>query len=233
MAGDWIKVECSTSRKAEVLRMAEMLGVSRRECMGLLLDYWSWLDANARTESVPNLSRKSLDDVLQCAGLAACLESVGWAKWSDDGWTMTVANYDHHNGSSAKTRAYEQKKKKNQREKVSRICPDELGTREEKRRVTTEREKATPTAKHYELGKKHGVDVDAQWVQYLDWNENAKNKHTNLKAGFSNWIRRAPEFGSVRVVGGKQDARAKTAAQIFGATNDAPSERVIEGERVA
>lgn len=128
MAGDWIKVECSTSRKAEVLRMAEMLGVSRRECMGLLMDYWSWLDANARTEFVPNLSRKSLDDVLQCAGLASCLESVGWAKWSADGWTMQVVNYDHHNGTSAKTRASDARKKRISRGQNR----DKNGTREEK-----------------------------------------------------------------------------------------------------
>lgn len=134
MAGDWIKVEVSTSHKAEVLRMAEMLGITRRECMGLLVDFWAWLDANSRTELVPNLSRKSLDGVLECAGFASCLESVGWAKWSADGWTMTVNNYAVHNGTSAKTRAYEQRKKKIQREKLSRLCPDDLGTREEKRR---------------------------------------------------------------------------------------------------
>lgn len=148
MAGDWIKVEVETPRKAEVLRIAEMLGISRRECMGLLVDYWAWLDANARTEFVPNLSRICLDSVLHCPGLAACLEAVGWASWSDDGWTMAVHNYSVHNGSSAKTRAYEQRKKKIQREAVpvlSRICPDDMGTREEKRREEYKKQERSPT----------------------------------------------------------------------------------------
>lgn len=82
VAGDWIKVEIATSRKTEVLRIAEMLGVDRRHCMGLLVDYWSWLDANACHEVVRNLSRKSLDDVLNCPGLAACLEAEFPLWWS-------------------------------------------------------------------------------------------------------------------------------------------------------
>jgi len=71
VAGDWIKVEQATLHKVEVLRMAELLGIDRRQMLGLLLDFWSWLDNNARTDSVPNLSRLSLDSVLHCPGFAA------------------------------------------------------------------------------------------------------------------------------------------------------------------
>lgn len=191
MAGDWIKVEIATSRKTEVLRIAEMLGIDRRACMGLLIDYWGWLDANARTEFVPNLSRKSLDDVLNCAGLASCLEAVGWAKWSDDGWTMQVVNYEHHNGTSAKTRAYEQRKKKIQRDKTG----DKTGTREEKRRVNTERESIdAPTDEHRQIANQLAIDCDVEWLKYRDQQANAPRKHSDLQAGFRNWLRRAKEF---------------------------------------
>jgi hypothetical protein len=178
MAGDWIKVECSTSRKAEVLRMAEMLGVSRRECMGLLMDYWSWLDANARTEFVPNLSRKSLDDVLQCQGLASCLESVGWAKWSADGWTMQVVNYDHHNGTSAKTRASDARKKRISRGQNR----DKNGTREEEEKNKRKDKKKIPDdfqiserVKAWALAKGYAASCRAKGYGYVDWDEALMN----------------------------------------------------------
>lgn len=136
MAGDWIKVEHATLHKAEVLRAAELLGISRRECLGLLLDFWAWLDQNARTDSVPFLSRLSVDEMLNCPGFAGAMESVGWIKWDDKNAGARISNYDNHNGKSAKTRALDQKKKSRNRPVsvpiVSRLCPAKTGTREEK-----------------------------------------------------------------------------------------------------
>lgn len=104
MAGDWIKVEHATADKAEVLRIAELLGISRRECLGLLFDFWIWLDRNCHA-SVTLLSRKSLDDVTHTSGFAACLEEVGWAKFDDKSGRLKISHFDRHNGNSAKTRA--------------------------------------------------------------------------------------------------------------------------------
>ena len=147
MAGDWIKVEVATSYKPEVLRIAELLGVSRRECMGILVDFWAWLDANAHSESVRNLSRKSLDDVLHCPGLAATLEAVGWVEWDDKTASARITNYDRHNGNSAKRRAYDQKRQSEKRRNLSASNADKKRTREEKRReeITTTSKAKTDT----------------------------------------------------------------------------------------
>jgi hypothetical protein len=118
VAGDWIKVEHATAHKPEVLYMAELLGISRREMVGLITDYLIWLDVNARTEFVPNVSRLCLDSSLDCPGFSATMERIGWLKWDENGTMMWIANYAAHNGKSAKTRAYEQKKKSRQREKM-------------------------------------------------------------------------------------------------------------------
>ncbi len=138
MAGDWIKVEHATTRKPEVTTIAEMLGVSHRETMGILFDFWVWLDQNACHANVTLVSRKSLDSVLQCEGLAACLEHVGWVIWDDKARSMTVVNYDRHNGESAKNRGLATERKRRQRAKVvtdlSRNDRDISVTREEKRR---------------------------------------------------------------------------------------------------
>lgn len=240
MAGDWIKVEVSTPHKAEVLRMAEMLGVSRRECMGILCDFWVWLDANSRTESVPNLSRESLDYVLACPGFAACLECIGWAKWSADGWTMAVVNYGVHNGTSAKTRAYEQRKKKKQRENLSRICPDDLGTREDKIREDIKQDQNleprasarstlyAPTDDHAALARQVGVDCQAEFLRYRDWLAASGKRHRDERAGFRNWLRRAAEMSRPTGPPKRTEERQRVAAAIFGGATD--EQRTIDGE---
>lgn len=235
MAGDWIKVEVGTASKMEVMRIAEMLGISRRECMGLLIEYWSWLDANARTESVPNLSRKSLDLYLNCPGFSACLEAVEWAEWDESGWQMTVINYEHHNGSSAKTRASDQRKKRDARR-------DKTGTRDRDREDLTKREKAKlsePTEEHKALAKERGLPIADEWQKYRDWQASTGKSHKSEVAGFRNWLKNAKQYAPRPGVVGKpnqHDKRAATAAAMFGplgAVNDEPNDITAESTRVA
>lgn len=141
MAGDWIKLEQATLDKPEVLRAAEMLGISRREALGLFFDFWVWLDKNLSDvcpDFVRNISKKSLDNVLHTPGFSAMLESVGWAKFDESKGTLHVVNADRHNGTTAKTRALDAKRKKDKRREnvreMSGLKPDKNGTREEKRR---------------------------------------------------------------------------------------------------
>jgi hypothetical protein len=48
MAGDWIKIERATLHKPEILLAAELLGMKRREAIGLFVEYFGWLDENMR-----------------------------------------------------------------------------------------------------------------------------------------------------------------------------------------
>jgi hypothetical protein len=140
MAGDWIKLEHATLDKPEVLRTADLLGIHRREALGLFAEFWIWLDKNL-SDSCPdfvrNMSRKSLDDVLHVQGFASVLESIGWAKFDDEQATMQIINAERHNGKTAKSRALDAKRKSDNRRKMSGSQPDENRTREEKRRVST------------------------------------------------------------------------------------------------
>jgi hypothetical protein len=138
MAGDWIKVEHATLDKPEVLRTAEMLGISRRETVGLFVEYFFWLDKTL-SENCPdfvrNVSRKSLDEMMHCAGFAACLEAVGWAQFDDSAWTLRVINASNHNGKPAKTRAVDAKRKAGKRLESVREMSGENRTREDKNRT--------------------------------------------------------------------------------------------------
>lgn len=144
MAGDWIKVEHATIDKPEILRTAELLGISRDAALGLYFRFWVWLDKNLSgfcPDFVRHVSEKSLDDVLQCPGFSACLEAVGWAKFDHDGVVLQVSNADRHNGNTAKNRALDTKRKRAERREnvreMSGSKPDKTRTREEKRRDLT------------------------------------------------------------------------------------------------
>ncbi len=137
MAGDWIKLEHATRRKPEVLLAAELLGISRREAIGLFLDYFLWLDEAlpafaSRDAVVTHMSRRSFDMVLECAGFATTLEVIGWAKFDDDAHTLTVINASAHNGSAAKSRALARNRMKRLRDDSVTQTPSLEKRREEK-----------------------------------------------------------------------------------------------------
>jgi hypothetical protein len=127
MAGDWIKLEHATLDKPELAIASELLGISDGDAFLLFLRYWVWLDQNldeSRCGLVPFVSRKSLDRKFKCPGFASILERIGWASFDDEQQILTVANWERHNGKSAKSRALEQRKKADQRARLSRFGPD-------------------------------------------------------------------------------------------------------------
>ena len=218
MAGDWIKFEVATATKPEIAIAAEFLGVSRREALGIFLDFWCWLDANACADVVPHVSRKSLETSLHCVGFAAILEMIGWAKFDDAARKLTIINYGRHNGKSAKTRALEQKKKARQR---AENCPDVVPdlSRLEKRRedISTSLRSVDielPTNEHRTIAKNLGLDCAVELAKYRDYLATHGKRHKSQVAGFRNWLRRAAEYKP------KTDARAAVAATMFGESHD-------------
>lgn len=205
MAGDWIKVEHATRQKPEVLLAAEMLGISRREAVGLFLDYFLWLDealpaafAN-RDAVVTHMSRKSFDMVLDCAGFAATLECIGWAQFDDDARTLTVINADSHNGKAAKSRCLARNRMKRMRDDVVTPTASLEKRREEKKKNVEEKAAApqitSPSDKHRALAAELGVNCDSEWAAFND-KIVAKGKawFTDKAAAFSGWLRQERKY---------------------------------------
>ena len=155
MAGDWIKVEKSTLRKPEVATIARLLGVPRHQCIGILLDFWMWLDDVCVDGHVDACVDADVDAVLSTPGLAAALQVVGWAKFeaSADGLTgrLLVPHHDRHFGESAKNRSLKSERQarwranqapKKEASTASTRPSTTPSTREEKRR-----EEITPKPK--------------------------------------------------------------------------------------
>jgi hypothetical protein len=90
------------------------------------------------------VSRKSIEEALQCVGFAAVLERIGWASFDDEACTLVVINAERHNGKTAKSRALANARVKRFRNSDVNgdVTPERYQRREEKRVTTTS--KANP-----------------------------------------------------------------------------------------
>lgn len=129
MSGFWIKWEKGLTRKPEVMQIAARLMIQPTDAAGRLMLVMEWLD-----DAVTELSRdghaeiplKSLpltfiDGIAGLPGFTEALAEVGWVTTKDN--TLTFINVGRHNGTSAKSRALANDRKKKER---SRSCHDNV-----------------------------------------------------------------------------------------------------------
>lgn len=114
MYENWIKFEKLTLEKPEVYQLASLLKIDVHSVVGKLLIIWSWFDDHTEDGTAP-ISVIPLLDGKTCKGFCAAMQdkSVGWL--SVENGTVSICNYDKHNGQSAKKRAKETSKKRGQR----------------------------------------------------------------------------------------------------------------------
>jgi len=115
MAGDWIKFEKATLDKPEVFEMAEMLGIDPDAVVGKLLRVWNWFDDQSHDGDAPVTVRALLDRYTGVTGFTQSMESVGWLRV--DGKTISLPNFERHNGQTAKNRALTAKRMAKSRSK--------------------------------------------------------------------------------------------------------------------
>ena len=144
MAGDWIKMRSDLFTHPKVVRMASALKADGRpdviRVVGGLMSVWCLFDAHSVDGLLEGYSADLIDDHLRWDGFAAAMVSVGWLQSGVDGSSMSLPEFDTHNGQSAKRRAQDADRKREDR-KTSASEADKKRTREEKRRE----EKYPPT----------------------------------------------------------------------------------------
>lgn len=163
MAGDWIKWCKGLASRREVVVLASRLGRDRHEIAGRLMVLWEWCDDNVTESDADGVSldvslilgdkaAAFVDALLGLPGMAESLASpdVRWIEFRSGG-RCVFPNLARHNGTSAKTRAYEARKKAKQRQSsqdaspdLSRKDGDISGTREEKRRIEKKKDNPPP-----------------------------------------------------------------------------------------
>jgi hypothetical protein len=103
MAGDWIKFECTTPDKPEIVRMAATLGIDQDAVVGKLMRVWIWADQNSVDGNALSVTSAFLDRLTICAGFANAMRDVGWLIGHDG--ALTFPGFATHNGQTAKARA--------------------------------------------------------------------------------------------------------------------------------
>lgn len=124
MAGDWIKVDCTTPDKPEMVSLANALGIDQDAAVGKCLRVWIWADQQSTNGNAISVTESFLDRITYCKGFAAAMKSVGWLVV--DGEKLTLPHFDRHNGQTAKTRALTRDRVKSSRSKRDNCNDDSV-----------------------------------------------------------------------------------------------------------
>lgn len=183
MAGDWIKMRTDLLTSPKVVRMASALNADRFRIVGGLLSVWSLFDAHSADGSLEGYSLSSLEDLAAWPGFAAAMVAVGWLV--DTGTSLDLPRFEAHNGASAKRRAQDADRKREDR-KASASDADTKRTREEKRREDKDQDqKPSPSGSGGAGGVKPGaVDqpADDLFARFWALYPNRKGKQNAEKA---------------------------------------------------
>ena len=166
--GNWIKMRVDLHSHPKVVRIASALradkrGATKRErlaVVGGLYAVWCVFDAHSCDGCLDGYSIDSMDEEIGWIGFCAVMAEAGWLVETEHG--LCVPEYEEHNGSSAKRRAMETQRKRNERAsndlrdepEMSASDADKKRTREEKRR-----EDISPTSD--EVGSREAVASQA------------------------------------------------------------------------
>lgn len=129
MAGDWIKMEMTTPDKPEVVAIAAALRIDQDAVLGKLFRIWAWADQNSVDGEMMPVTAAFIDRLTNKKGFAAAMRNAGWLE-GDDG-ALCFPNFGRHNGATAKSRALDNRRKSDWRERgqMSGKCPDENRTK--------------------------------------------------------------------------------------------------------
>jgi hypothetical protein len=137
MAGDWIKMRIELQTHPKVFRMVSALQADRLRIIGGLHIAWSIFDTHSSDGVLVGYTVDAMDAVVGWPGFTQAMIDVEWAS-VDIGGSLVMPRFDEHNGASAKRRANDSERKRNERKSSVRNLSaneaDKTRTREEKRR---------------------------------------------------------------------------------------------------
>lgn len=189
MAGDWIKMRIDLQTHPKVFRMVSALKADRLRIIGGLHIAWSIFDTHSDDGVLQGYSIDAMDAVIGWNGFTQAMVDVEWASVGDDG-SLVMPRFDEHNGASAKRRANDSERKRNDRKNntvrnVSASDADSLRTREEKRREDKKQDQKqgadapAKTGKFDPLAAKPANVSDKAWA---DWCQHRKEIRKPLTA---------------------------------------------------
>ena len=182
MAGDWIKMRIDLQTHPKVFRMVSALQADRLRIIGGLHVAWSIFDTHSSDGVLVGYTVEAMDAVVGWPGFTQAMIDVEWAAVEDDG-SLVMPRFDEHNGASAKRRANDSERKRNDRKNhvrnLSASDADSLRTREEKRREEKKQD------------QKQGADAPAKAAKFDPLT--AKPENVSEKA-WADWCQHRKEI---------------------------------------
>ena len=136
-------MRCELGHDPDVIQIAALLGMDEFAVVGRLHAVWSWLDQHSENGTNVRIVSAYLDRLTACPGFADAMRTVGWLDGRDG--NLTFPGYETHNGETAKRRAVETKRKREQRDKRPKkdgtFVPENTGPEKRREEVIIEREK--------------------------------------------------------------------------------------------
>ena len=229
MAGEWLKLECSTPEKLEVFSITTSMGWSDPDLtVGKLFRVWRWFDQQTIDGNAKGVTCALLDNISGAPGFAQAMLDAGWLVKTDDG--VALPNFDRHNGATAKSRAQTAKRVANYRsdapsnascnaENVTPALAREEKKREEKKLTTKAKSRAeanapasrlpadwSPTEADNAFCKTERPDLSPETTaqRFRDYwiaQPGAKGRKVDWPATWRNWVRN--ERGAPGAGGGR------------------------------
>lgn len=162
---DWIKIRKKLPRDGRVREMSRKLRTSVQEVSGMLLDFWILADDHADENGVLiGWEMRDVNDDLRVEGFCEAMPS-DWLTLENK-W-VKLPDYVEHNGTTAKTRAVDAKRKKRVRE-MSKKCPKKSGLekRREEKNIITNSNNSAALVFPPELDTPACRQAWAEWTSY-------------------------------------------------------------------
>ncbi|MEY4385237.1 MAG: hypothetical protein RLY20_520 [Verrucomicrobiota bacterium] len=122
----WIKVETHTPDKAEIRHIARLCHCTKAEAFLAFFRVFVWLDEQTEDGHVDFFTPADADEIAQLDGFGAALQEVRWITFSATG--AVVANWERHNGQSAKRRCLDAERKRNVRRQSGQTSAPDADT---------------------------------------------------------------------------------------------------------
>lgn len=110
----WIKVEVKTPEKPEIRQIARRCKCTTAEAFLAFFRLYVWFDSNTDDGHVEWFTKEDADEIGQLPGLGDALEEVRWVMFNQN--VTVIANWERHNGESAKKRCLAAERIKRHRE---------------------------------------------------------------------------------------------------------------------
>lgn len=139
MAAEWIKMRVDLQTHPKIVRILSATRSDKFRVIGGLHAVWCVFDTHSIDGVLNGYTPEAMDSVVGWTGLADAMITSGWLEYDGD-QTLTMPEFEAHNGQSGKRRAEDQKRKREQRKNPQPVPDssddelDRLRTREEERR---------------------------------------------------------------------------------------------------